>query len=85
MAHRLFVVVLKLLTAVVCLAVEHRLKGTQASVLVVLGSLVVVHAWAQPFYSMLDPHGPGMEPASLTPVGILSTTGPPGKSHNIFL
>ena len=36
-AHRLFVVVLKLLTVVVCLAVEHRLKGTQASVVVVHG------------------------------------------------
>ena len=81
----------RLLTAVVPLAVEHRLEGTRASGVATrglssCGSRALEHrlnssgARSQLLYSMWDLPGSGIKPVSPALAGGFFTTEPPGKA-----
>ena len=71
----LFIAVRGPLTIAASPVAEHRLQTRRLSR---CGSR------AQPLRGMRDPPRPGLEPASATPAGRLSTTAPPGKPSNSF-
>ena len=72
------------LIAVASLAVEHGLLGAWALVAVV-GGLSSYNAQTWLLRGMWDLPGLEIEPISLASTGGFLTTGPPGKSHGIFL
>ena len=75
----------RLLIVVAFLAVEHRLQGLRASVIVVdsvvaAPGLSSCGAWVQLLLSMWNLPGPGIEPMSPALAGGFLLTVPPGKS-----
>ena len=79
----------RLLIVVAFLAVEHRLQGLRASVIVVdsvvaAPGLSSCGAWVQLLLSMWNLPGPGIKRVSPALAGGFFTTGPPGESlYNI--